>query len=573
MPRYFGERPGCLRPMRGRSSPPLMNGSASSGRSARVRRSSPPRRTIGRWRFSATSRSPSASRTRRRCGRLRIHGWGALGFGAWFVWARATPPSTRTSRRLIAAPSSRRSIASRRSCMTTAIALTAATAWASSSRRARMLRTDVESAHIVEPATSVAGELRVPGDKSIAHRALMLAAMAQGESRIDGLPEGEDVAGAVACLRGLGVNIDRTGGPARVHGGGWRSFSPPHGPLDCANSGTTMRLLLGLLAGSWVSATLDGDASLKRRPMARVVEPLRTMGARIESREGRAPLTVTGTRLQGRRLVLSLPSAQVKSALLLAGLSASGPTTVVEPVATRDHTERLLRAMGTDVAAADGSIVIRPSHQPLRPTELTIPGDFSSAAFWMAAAAMQPGWSVIIRDVGLNPTRTRFLELLGSMGAEVRVEGIDDAEIESRGVVTVTGRGLRAIVLGAADVAGAIDEIPVLLALATQADGVTVIEGAGELRVKESDRIATMADGLRRMGAAVDERPDGVSVRGPAKLRGAAVESHGDHRIAMALAIAGLTASGPTRIEGADCVAVSYPNFFADLRTISGWEP
>src|ERR1700737_2821565 len=544
MPRYFGERPGCLRPMRGRSSPPLMNGSASSGRSARVRRSSPPRRTIGRWRFSATSRSPSASRTRRRCALLRIHGSAPPGFGAWFVWPRATPPSTRTSRRPIAAPSSRRSIASRRSCMTTAIALTAATAWASSSRRARMLRTDVESAHIVEPATSVAGELRVPGDKSIAHRALMLAAMAQGESRIDGLPEGEDVAATVACLRGLGVNIDRTGGPARVHGGGWRSFSPPHGPLDCANSGTTMRLLLGLLAGSWVSATLDGDASLKRRPMARVVEPLRTMGARIESREGRAPLAVTGTRLQGRRHVLSVPSAQVKSALLLAGLSASGPTTVVEPVATRDHTERLLRAMGTDVHQAAGAVEIRPSHQPLRPISLSIPGDFSSAAFWMAAAALRPGWSVTIREVGLNPSRTAFLQLLQSMGAEIHVDAID-AGIEPLGSVTVTGRPLRAVTIGAAEVAAAIDEIPALLSVATQAEGTTVIEGAAELRVKESDRLATMAEGLRRMGA------------------------HGDHRIAMALAVAGLVASGPTTVEDADCVAVSYPDFFTDLQGLA----
>ncbi|HEY4845057.1 MAG TPA: 3-phosphoshikimate 1-carboxyvinyltransferase [Candidatus Dormibacteraeota bacterium] len=431
-----------------------------------------------------------------------------------------------------------------------------------------MLRTDVESAHIVEPATSVAGELRVPGDKSIAHRALMLAAMAQGESRIDGLPEGEDVAATVACLRGLGVNIDRTGGPARVHGGGWRSFSPPHGPLDCANSGTTMRLLLGLLAGSWVSATLDGDASLKRRPMARVVEPLRTMGARIESREGRAPLTVTGMRLQGRRLVLSLPSAQVKSALLLAGLSASGPTTVVEPVATRDHTERLLRAMGTDVHQAAGAVEIRPSHQPLRPISLSIPGDFSSAAFWMAAAALRPGWSVTIREVGLNPSRTAFLQLLQSMGAEIHVDAID-AAIEPLGSVTVTGRPLRAVTIGAADVAAAIDEIPALLSVATQAEGTTVIEGAAELRVKESDRLATMAEGLRRMGANVDERADGVSIRGQANLHGATVESHGDHRIAMALAVAGLVASGPTTVEDADCVAVSYPDFFTDLQGLA----
>jgi len=227
-----------------------------------------------------------------------------------------------------------------------------------------------------------------------------------------------------------------SGGPARVHGAGWRSFGPPHGALDCANSGTTMRLMLGILSGSWVSSTLDGDTSLRRRPMARVIEPLRSMGARIQSEDGHAPLAVTGARLQGRRHVLSVPSAQVKSALLLAGLSASGPTSVVEPVATRDHTERLLRAMGTDVHVAAGTAEVRPSHQPLRPIELSVPGDFSSAAFWMAAAALRPGWSVAIHEVGLNPSRTAFLRLLESMGAEIQVDA-DNTGVEPHGSVTV----------------------------------------------------------------------------------------------------------------------------------------
>src|SRR3989454_4072955 len=448
------------------------------------------------------------------------------------------------------------------SCATTASASSAVSASASSSGRACMPRAEVESARTISSATRVAGELAVPGDKSIAHRALMLAALAQGESWLHGLPEGEDVLATVACLRGLGANLQRSGRTARIRGAGLSSFATPHGSLDCANSGTTMRLLLGLLAGSSISATLDGDASLRRRPMDRVVEPLRTMGARIESRESRAPIFVTGTSLQGRRHILPIPSAQVKSALLLAGLSASGPTTVVEPTPTRDHTERLLRAMGTDVGATADGVVVRPSHQPLRPIELAIPGDFSSAAFWMAAAALRPGWSVIVGDVGLNPTRTAFLTLLRSMGAEVKVEG-SSSDIEPRGMVTVTGQRLRAIVLGAADVAAAIDEIPALLVLATQADGVTTIGGAGELRVKESDRIAAMADGLRRMGATVEERPDGVSVQGPAALRGATVASHGDHRVAMALAVAALVASRATTIEDADCVAVSHSHFFS----------
>jgi 3-phosphoshikimate 1-carboxyvinyltransferase len=431
-----------------------------------------------------------------------------------------------------------------------------------------MPRAEVESAVTVRPAAHVAGELTVPGDKSIAHRALMLACLGAGESWVHGFPEGEDVLATVGCLRSLGANIQRSGTTARIRGEGLRSFATPHGPLDCANSGTTMRLLLGLLAGGAVSATLDGDASLRRRPMDRVIEPLRTMGAKIESADARAPLAVTGTSLQGRRFVLPVPSAQVKSALLLAGLSASGPTTVVEPVPTRDHTERLLRAMGTDVGATVEGVVLRPSHQPLRPIELSVPGDFSSAAFWMAAAALRPGWSVIIGDVGLNPTRTAFLTLLRSMGAEVKVEG-RSGDIEPCGMVTVTGQRLRAIVLGTADVAAAIDEIPALLVLATQAEGVSTIDGAGELRLKESDRIATMAEGLRRMGAIVEERPDGVSVKGPTALRGAAVESHGDHRVAMALAVAALVASGPTTIEGADCVAVSYPEFFSQLQELT----
>ena len=431
-----------------------------------------------------------------------------------------------------------------------------------------MPRAEVESAQTIAPATRVAGELTVPGDKSIAHRALMLAALAQGESWIHGLPDGEDVLATVGCLRGLGANILRSSGTARMRGEGLASFATPHGPLDCANSGTTMRLLLGVLAGSSVSATLDGDASLRHRPMARVIDPLKSMGARIESRDGRAPLVVTGTSLQGRLHTLLVSSAQVKSALLLAGLSASGPTTVVEPTPTRDHTERLLRAMGTEVAATTDGIVIRPSHQPLRPIELSVPGDFSSAVFWMAAAALRPGWSVIIGDVGLNPTRTAFLGLLRAMGARVNTEG-DSDDVEPRGLVTVTGHKLRAITLGADTVAAAIDEIPALMVLATQAEGITSIDGAGELRVKESDRIATVADGLRRMGALVEERPDGVSIQGPVVLHGASLESHGDHRVAMALAIAALTASGPTTIEAADCVAVSYPNFFAQLRELS----
>lgn len=329
-----------------------------------------------------------------------------------------------------------------------------------------------------------------------------------------------------------------------------------------------MRLLLGLLAGSRVTATLDGDQSLRRRPMARVIDPLRRMGARIESSDGRAPLRVEGTRLQGRHHVLPVASAQVKSAILLAGLSGSGPTTVVEPVASRDHTERLIRAMGADLRHSGTTIELRPSHRSLQPLNLTLPGDFSSAAFWMAAAALRPDWSITVRGVGLNPSRLAFADLLRRMGAEVQFD-ITDEEPEPRGSLRVVGRGLKSISLVAADVAAAIDEIPALLVLATQAEGVTTVSDAAELRVKESDRLAAMAAGLRAMGAEVDERPEGISLRGPAPLRGAQIDSYGDHRIAMAFAIAALIADGPTTIHDSDAVAVSYPGFFKDLQEIS----
>jgi 3-phosphoshikimate 1-carboxyvinyltransferase len=434
-----------------------------------------------------------------------------------------------------------------------------------------MLRSELANAVVVRPARLVAGELRVPGDKSIAHRALMLASLADGESVVQGVPEGDDVRATVACLRGLGVQVSATtsaGGSGRVYRISPNRFATPHGDLDCANSGTTMRLLLGLLAGSRVSATLDGDASLRRRPMARVIEPLRRMGARIDANDGHAPLAVRGTRLQGRQHSLTPASAQVKSAVLLAGLAASGPTTIVEPVRTRDHSERLLQAMGADLTRRGSTIDLRPSHRPLRPLHLTIPGDFSSAAFWMAAAAMRPDWSITIRGVGLNPSRIAFANLLSKMGAEVQIDLSADRP-EPWGSLRVVGKKLKAIDLEADDVVAAIDEIPALLAVATQADGVTSISGAAELRVKESDRLAAMAAGLARMGAQLEERSDGISIRGCVPLKGASVDSQGDHRIAMALAIAALTATTSSTIEGADSVAVSYPGFFDHLRDVT----
>jgi 3-phosphoshikimate 1-carboxyvinyltransferase len=407
--------------------------------------------------------------------------------------------------------------------------------------------------------------MRVPGDKSIAHRALILAALADGESTLTQVPDGKDVLATQACLRALGVEIARSGGSARVAGKGLRAMRTPMQPLDCANSGTTMRLLAGTLAGGTVSATLTGDGSLLRRPMSRVVDPLLAMGARIRSLDGRAPLEIQGTPLTGRRHRLPVPSAQVKSALLLAGLQADGLTCIEEPTATRDHTERLLQAMGATIRSAGLAVEVAPQHRPLRPLELVIPGDFSSAAFWFAAAAIRPGCTVRVDGVGLNPSRTAFLHMLEAMGSEVGVELKTAASIEPAGSVSVTGRGLLSLALGANDVAAAIDEIPILMVVATQADGTTSIEGAGELRVKESDRIHSMTDGLRRMGATVEVLGDSLKITGPSRLRPASVEAFGDHRVAMALAIAGLCAQGSPRINGAESADVSYPGFFTQL--------
>src|SRR5256886_1287749 len=532
----------------GRSSPRSTSGFAWCGAWALGPKSCLPRLTTGRWHFSATWPLPSAPPTHRPSVRLPIRSLAVPAIAAWFGLRKVTPRFTRTSLQRTAGRWLRRSTPSRTSCAITGSASTAAIGLETSSAEVCMRRAELGVVELVEPAARLAGTLRVPGDKSIAHRALILGALADGESVITGLPPGEDVRATVACLRSLGVRLcpvspsaargeasgwglritplvseGQGSSPSPLAGEGWGGgFSTPHGPLDCANSGTTMRLLAGVLAGSRVSATLDGDASLRRRRMARVVEPLRKMGASIESRDGHPPLVLTGTALQGRRHLLSVPSAQVKSALLLAGLAARGPTTVVEPAPTRDHTERLLVAMGADLRVAEGTVELRPSHRPLRAVELAVPGDFSSASFWMAAAALRPGWSITIDGVGLNPTRTAFLRILEAMGAAVQVE-LTETSIEPVGRVRVTGRSLQAVTLGPEDVVAAIDEIPALLAVATQAEGRTTVAGAAELRVKESDRIAGMAEGLRRMGASVEEHQDGISVVGPSRLRGAAV--------------------------------------------------
>lgn len=421
----------------------------------------------------------------------------------------------------------------------------------------------------VLPARTFVAELRVPGDKSIAHRALLLASIAKGRSRLKGIPPGEDVAATIACLRRLGTRIDADPDGLRVTGRAIAEWTSPAGPLDCRNSGTTMRLLAGLLAGSSAGATLTGDASLSSRPMERVAVPLRFMGARIETVAGHAPLRVDGRPLQGITHRVSPPSAQVKSALLFAGLHADGHTCVLESVPTRDHGERLLSAMGATIRRAPGEVCIDGRHAPLDAIELAIPGDLSSAAFFLAAAGLRPGWTALVDGVGLNPTRTAFLSLLAEMGVSVSIHPASGG-IEPLGMVRVVGGPLQPLRIGPDRVAQAIDEIPILLVLATQASGTTVVSGIAELRVKESDRVHAMAQGLSAMGARLKERDDRIVIEGPTTLRGAEVEAAQDHRIVMALAVAGLSASSPTIIRGADRADVSYPGFFAALRKAAG---
>lgn len=407
----------------------------------------------------------------------------------------------------------------------------------------------------VRPPAQLRGAVRVPGDKSISHRALIFNAVASGSARIENLAAGEDVAGTARCLRALGVGV----GPDGVAGVGLHGLKAPHAPLDCGNSGTTMRLLAGLLAGQQFETTLVGDASLTRRPMGRVAEPLRAMGARVSL----DPLRVGGGHLHGAEHRLEVPSAQVKTALLLAGLQAEGVTRVVEPVRTRDHSERMLAAMAAPIRVEGNAVEVRRATR-LDPLPMRVPGDLSSAAFWIVAAVFHPDAAIDLPDVGVNPTRAGILRLLPVARVRSGMEGGEPVAT----LHAATVRGLKPWPWSDRLSAELIDELPVLAVAATQLAGRTVISGASELRVKESDRVAAMAAGLAAMGATIEERPDGWVIDGPTRLRGAAVDSAGDHRVAMALAVAGLLADGETEVGGAECVAISYPGFWDDLESL-----
>lgn len=416
------------------------------------------------------------------------------------------------------------------------------------------------------------GTLTVPGDKSISHRAVMFNAIADGISEIRGFLRAADCLSTVAAMRSLGVRVDeREDGVLVVHGRGLKGLAEPADVIDVGNSGTTIRMLPGILAGQDFYSVLTGDASIRRRPMGRVVEPLSKMGARMWGREGDrfAPLSIRGTAIKGVTYATPVPSAQVKSAILLAGLYAEGETVVTENAASRDHTERLLGALGADIEI-DGLTVRIKGGRALKACDVTIPADISSAAFLLAAALLVEGSEVGVTGVGINPTRTGILEVFEAMKADVTLSNTSVSGGEEMGDLTARSSKLTAAHIGRALIPALIDEIPILAILATQARGKTVIQDAGELRVKESDRLSALADGLRRMGAQVEEMPDGLIIEGPVNLRGARIDSHGDHRIAMSFAVAGLVADGETVIENADCIFISYPGFASALASIGG---
>jgi 3-phosphoshikimate 1-carboxyvinyltransferase len=444
-----------------------------------------------------------------------------------------------------------------------------------------LIATDVAR---VVPAARLRGDLRLPGDKSISHRALLLATLASGASRITAASDGADVRSTASAMRSFGASVTAAPGADgrnvdyRVASPGADGLEEPDGVVDCGNSGTSLRLIAGMAAGLPMSTVLDGDASLRRRPVARIIEPLRQMGAVLHGRrhDSLPPLTVVGhTPLQGLDYATPVPSAQVKSAILLAGLRAEGRTTVRERVATRDHTERMLRARGVPVerdTSAEGVAWTVEGGIAVGAVDQVVPGDVSAAAFWLVAGSIHPDAELVLHDVGVNPTRRAVVDILRAMGAEIierAVEPSDDADAgEPMSDLTVRSSALRGIDLGPADVASAIDEIPILCLAAAVADGDTTIRGAGELRHKESDRIAGVAGGLAALGAQVEVDGDDLRIHGGTRLRGGPTDSLDDHRLAMTFAIAGLIATGETTIERPESAAISYPGFFADLEGV-----
>ncbi len=424
----------------------------------------------------------------------------------------------------------------------------------------------------LKPAAGLSGKPKIPGDKSISHRALIFGALAEGRTEVIDPLESGDVHSTARCLADLGVKFTRESTQQSkkiyVEGIGAKGFTPPQNILDCGNSGTTIRLLMGVLAGCGVTATLTGDSSLVGRPMKRVAEPLRLMGAKFElTKEDYAPLTVRATQLHAIDYHLKIASAQTKTAIMLAALFAEGTTIIRGEIHSRDHTERMLKHFGVKVDVSPTQIAIQ-GGQKLKAAHVTVPGDPSTAAFWMAAASLVPGAKIEMENISLNPTRIGFITALQRMGANITIELTSETP-EPVGRITIVSGALKGVKISKEEVPTLIDELPLLAVLASQAHGVTEVEGAEELRVKETDRIEAMAVNLRAMGVEVEVRKDGFRITGPQPLKGAAVQSFHDHRIAMGFSIASLVAKGETTIHGADCVGISYPEFFNTLKELT----
>ena len=427
---------------------------------------------------------------------------------------------------------------------------------------------------MIAPGGKIEGEIELPGDKSISHRYAIIGALAEGTTEISNYASAADCQSTLECLRHLGIEIESAKGVVRIAGEGLDGLKQPRRMLDAENSGSTMRMLAGVLAGQPFTSTITGDDSLRRRPMRRVIEPLRQMGAEIKSSEGdRAPLEIRGGKLHAIDYTPPIPSAQVKSAILFAGLYGDGVTTVRESVCTRDHTELALREFGANVEVSRGVVRIHPRPK-LVGRKLTVPSDLSTAMFLVAATLILPESSLMLHNVGLNPTRAKVLDFLTSIGAPIRVPSLQARDGELVGNISVRHATLEGGTIAGAQVAEMIDELPMLAALGPFTEKGMEIHDAQELRVKESDRIRTIAEGLRAMGARVEEFPDGLRVEGRSagKLRGAKIDPEGDHRIAMALAVAALGAEGDTVIRDADCVGVSFPQFFEVVERLRGVE-
>ena len=411
---------------------------------------------------------------------------------------------------------------------------------------------------------AISGTLNLPGDKSISHRALMLASLVNGRSELRNLSSADDVVSTISCLKSCGLKYDRTSNSVIVNGG---NFVDPDQPLDCGNSGTTMRLLLGLLSGQGINATLIGDESLSKRPMKRIINPLKQMGLKIISNDYKSPIKIQKSKLNGISYHSPIASAQIKSSLLFSGLGAAGTTTITEPILSRNHSEIMLGSLGAKIKTNDLSISISKSNN-FSPLNLTIPSDTSTASFFIAAASLISDSRLKFNRLLLNPTRTGFLNAIKKMGCTIKFINTSIENGEKIGNVEVYHQKLKGITIDKNDVPSIIDELPILALMATQAHGITKVSGAEELRVKESDRIEAICDNLKNMGADVEELDDGFIIKGPTKLNGALIKTYDDHRIAMTFEIASLIAEGKTQLDNNSCISISFPEFYSTLESI-----